>query len=447
MDYIKYNPETEPLLRAQYEMEVDSYELDFDTLNNLVHFESLNQQVIEPQPMEDLVEEITVDMSKVKLSTRKYKKYGTDQIESFIKVLQEEGLSVPKAAAVCGIPRSSAYRLLDEFNSGDGHVLPGTTVKPKAVKSKKLFQEHTEFLIVLFDKNPSAVLEEARSQLLSNFPEISDIAISSLYTHIREKCFLSLKQASKYTAERDSQRTLDLRYHMITQWKAVGVDFLKNCVFVDEACFHSQMMRSKAWSRVGEPAKVKVHNQKGVNISIIGCITARGILSFSKVEPLKKHGAAQLEKEYHPDERDSKERKADTSNQKPEPLKKGTTAYHIVKFMESSMDVMDQNDMKGHFIVIDNCNIHHSKFVVDAINARGYKPLFMPPYSPFLNPIEECWSKIKKNIRRNPLEKGDELTPRIAEACKTVTTQDCQDWVKHATSYWDRCLQKEIGLK
>ncbi|KAI7901149.1 uncharacterized protein BX663DRAFT_412883, partial [Cokeromyces recurvatus] len=107
----------------------------------------------EPQPMEDLVEEITVDMSKVKLSTRKYKKYGADQIERFIKMLQEEGLSVPKTAAVCNIPHSGAYRLLDEFNSGDGHVLPSTTVKPKTVKPEKLFQEHTEFLIVLFDKN------------------------------------------------------------------------------------------------------------------------------------------------------------------------------------------------------------------------------------------------------------------------------------------------------
>jgi transposase len=45
----------------------------------------------------------------------------------------------------------------------------------------------------------------------------------------------------------------------------------------------------------------------------------------------------------------------------------------------------------------------------------------MPPYSPFLNPIEECWSKVKKNIRRNPLDKSDMLTPRIAEACKQVT--------------------------
>ncbi|KAI8875163.1 hypothetical protein K501DRAFT_213730 [Backusella circina FSU 941] len=49
----------------------------------------------------------------------------------------------------------------------------------------------------------------------------------------------------------------------------------------------------------------------------------------------------------------------------------------------------------------------------------------MPPYSPFLNPIEECWSKIKKNVRRNPLMKGDESTPRISEACKAITPHDC----------------------
>lgn len=49
------------MLRVQYKMEVDNFEVDFGRLNNLVHFESLNQQVIEPQPMEDLIEEITVD--------------------------------------------------------------------------------------------------------------------------------------------------------------------------------------------------------------------------------------------------------------------------------------------------------------------------------------------------------------------------------------------------
>lgn len=111
------------------------------------------------------------------------------------------------------------------------------------------------------------------------------------------------------------------------------------------------------------------------------------------------------------------------------------------------MDVLDKHYEKGIFIVLDNCRIHHSAFVIDAINKRGYRPLLMPPYSPCLNPIEECWSKIKKHIRRNPLDKANTLTPLVAEATATVTTEDCEGWVRHAETYWDRCLDREIGLK
>jgi transposase len=65
---------------------------------------------------------------------------------------------------------------------------------------------------------------------------------------------------------------------------------------------------------------------------------------------------------------------------------------------------------------MDNCRIHHSDFVIEAINKRGYKPLFLPSYSPFLNPIAECWAKVKRNTGRNQLSKLDQLTPRIAGA-------------------------------
>ncbi|KAF7720410.1 hypothetical protein EC973_009192, partial [Apophysomyces ossiformis] len=60
------------------------------------------------------------------------------------------------------------------------------------------------------------------------------------------------------------------------------------------------------------------------------------------------------------------------------------------------------------------------------LTSVGCKPLSMPPYSSLLNAIEECWSKIKKNIRRNPLDKSDMVMPRITEAYKTVTAADCQ---------------------
>ena len=115
--------------------------------------------------------------------------------------------------------------------------------------------------------------------------------------------------------------------------------------------------------------------------------------------------------------------------------------------MNVVMDTLDKHDKKGMFIVLDNCRIHHSQFVTDVITRRGYKALFMLPYSPFLNPIEECWSKIKKLIRRNPLDERDTLTLRIAEACLKVTVEDCNGWIRHAETYWDRCLKKELRLK
>lgn len=83
---------------------------------------------------------------------------------------------------------------------------------------------------------------------------------------------------------------------------------------------------------------------------------------------------------------------------------------------------------------MDNCRIRHSEYFEDCIKDRGYKSLFMPPYSPFLNPIEECWSKIKSYTKRHSLSETDQLTPRIATACKTVSVEDFQGWVKHFNS-------------
>lgn len=53
----------------------------------------------------------------------KYKKYNQDQMERFIRVIQEEELTVPNIAEQCGIPLSSVYKLLNEFNASNGSVL------------------------------------------------------------------------------------------------------------------------------------------------------------------------------------------------------------------------------------------------------------------------------------------------------------------------------------
>lgn len=89
------------------------------------------------------------------------------------------------------------------------------------------------------------------------------------------------------------------------------------------------------------------------------------------------------------------------------------------------LDVMDKEGMKGYYVVMDNVRIHDNSRVPAYIEARGYKHWFLPPYSPFLNPIKEFWSKVKQHIKRHPLDSPDILTPRIMTACQTVSRRDC----------------------
>jgi transposase len=110
------------------------------------------------------------------------------------------------------------------------------------------------------------------------------------------------------------------------------------------------------------------------------------------------------------------------------------------------MDTLDQFDMKGRYLVMDNAAIHKVTEVKDLIASRGYKVVYLPPYSPFLNPIELFWSKVKGGIRRDCLNANDNLSTRIIESAKTVSVDDCINWINHSYSFFDRCLALEPML-
>lgn len=166
-------------------MDIEDIAVQYGNIETLVDLDTFSQ--IQAAKVGEMVEEIMVEMDSVSVSKkkRKYKKYSRDQIERFIRVIQEEGLSVPKAAELCGIPRITGYVLLNEFNASDGTVLPGNLPKERKIQPKKLFPEHTAFMIELFDDNPSIILEEVRIELCNNFEGLT-IAVSSLYTYIRK---------------------------------------------------------------------------------------------------------------------------------------------------------------------------------------------------------------------------------------------------------------------
>ena len=86
-----------------------------------------------------------------------------------------------------------------------------------------------------------------------------------------------------------------------------------------------------------------------------------------------------------------------------------------------TLDEMDKYPhMKGHCIVMNNASIHAHEKIKKYIEYRGYKCVYLPTYSPGLNPIEQLWSVAKSEVKRHRFLQEDSLSKRIAEACDSV---------------------------
>lgn len=84
----------------------------------------------------------------------------------------------------------------------------------------------------------------------------------------------------------------------------------------------------------------------------------------------------------------------------------------------------------GDVVVMDNLPAHKVAGIKELIEACGAKLIYLPPYSPDLNPIEKCWSKIKTYLRRAKARTREELEKALREALLLITEDDAQGWFK-----------------
>jgi len=82
----------------------------------------------------------------------------------------------------------------------------------------------------------------------------------------------------------------------------------------------------------------------------------------------------------------------------------------------------------GDLVVMDNLSPHKSDPTLALITAVGAQVLFLPAYSPDLNPIEKMWSKIKALLRTAEARTPTDLIRAIGQALAQVTAQDALGW-------------------
>lgn len=126
---------------------------------------------------------------------------------------------------------------------------------------------------------------------------------------------------------------------------------------------------------------------------------------------------------------------------------KGLVAYNLVygnvngeKFLEfiqgklvpEMLPYDGENPLS--ILVMDNCSIHHVQPVLETLQDMGILILFLPPYSPDMNPLEEMFSYIKYYLKDHDqvLQAMEDPLPLLEASFESVSNDQCVGWVEHA---------------
>ena len=162
-------------------------------------------------------------------------------------------------------------------------------------------------------------------------------------------------------------------------------------VFVDEMSTHTSLAPLYAYAPIGERAFVEIPRNRGKNTTLLSSLHAGGMGPSMAVQ-----GA--------------------------------TPACVFETYVER---LLAPTLRPGQLVVMDNLGAHRTEMVKELIEARGCELLFLPPYSPDLNPIEEAFSKVKNALRKAGARTHGALLGAMDEALSSVTPVDVAGWFSH----------------
>ena len=112
------------------------------------------------------------------------------------------------------------------------------------------------------------------------------------------------------------------------------------------------------------------------------------------------------------------------------------------RFREYVTDTLAPTLRPGDTVVLDNLRVHKVSGVREVVEAVGARLLFLPPYSPHFNPIEQAFSKLKALLRTACARTTADLHQAIRHAFTCFTPQECRNYVTAAGYEDDAAVAK-----
>ncbi|KAL1929533.1 hypothetical protein VTP01DRAFT_1671 [Rhizomucor pusillus] len=320
-------PEPMEYIVDQDEFVVEAIATHSEYLRNTTSTESSPARPMMVENPKD--EDIRMKEANVK---REYVRYTVQDKVRFFDLKIEKCMSASAAAKQLGIHIRTAQRWVKQYN-----LLPGSIFESCKQIGRKciLNEEHKTAVIHFIDANPSASVVEVTEHLPERFNDLK-VSRSTVYNFMRSECSLSLKKADFHSIERNSPAKIQERYDWVRKWENTDMNFLTNCVFLDESAFDVNLKRSRAWSKKDTRTIVTRPTTRANITSILGAISATDLIAVGVKKP-----------------RPAKKRKADGY------MSSGIVTGRYISFLKLTLDEMDKHPhMRGHYVVMDNAPIH-----------------------------------------------------------------------------------------
>lgn len=172
----------------------------------------------------------------------------------------------------------------------------------------------------------------------------------------------------------------------------VGGIEARRLVFVDECGANISLVPLYAWSRRGERAPAKAPRNWGKNVTLLSSMSLCGMGPSLTVEG---------------------------------PTTRGVFEVYLEEVLAPTL-------WPGQVVVMDNLSAHKGGRVREIIEGRGCELIYLPPYSPDLNPIEEAFSKIKNLLRKVAARSKEALEEALGWALSAVSSEDARGYFEHA---------------
>ena len=294
-------------------------------------------------------------------------------------------LSYKEIGARLQIASSTAHRIFSRFKMSGDVVAKNQPLRPQ---TRHLDDYHELLIIGIISENPCTYLREIRSII----KEATGVIVSeATVCRVMKRNGFTRKKIQYIAKQRSVQYRADFLAHALLFRK-------EQFVWIDETGSDKrQSLRKFGYSLKGLPPVCHRFLVRGIRISALAAICSEGLLGVELTT-----GTFNGDKFFD--------------------FLRGTLIPNMNPFDGSSSKSV---------IVLDNCSIHHVPEVIELLEDAGILVMFLPPYSPDLNPIEETFSSVKYFIKDHDelYQTTDDPQSIIQSAFDNITKEQCVGWI------------------